>query len=347
MNEQPDKRAADGTAAPEVARAQPHAAGSRNNVGATDHAISALNAWIGDFLASSNNGLQQKMAFYSENRPIEPTDVPLHNESRLCILLHGLGGNEEQWRFELDGERTDYARQLQNQLGFTPLYLRYNTGLRVSQNGALFARLLEQLCSSGKDLPRQIVLIGHSMGGLVIRSACHQGNELQFSWVSKLSHAIYIGSPHLGAPLEKAANIASNVLGMFDTTATRVIRDVLHSRSDGIKDLRYGNLVEEDWLEYDSDELLENRRVQVPWLEGVRHCRIIGAIGSATDHPVSRIFGDAMVRRQSADGSDPSSRQPGLRSSSGHLRVINGISHLELARNPEVSTQVESWISEA
>jgi pimeloyl-ACP methyl ester carboxylesterase len=319
----------------------------RVDVGAADHTISALNAWIGDFLARSNNGLQQKMAFYRGNRPLEPSEVPLHRESRLCILLHGLGGNEAQWRFLLDGQQTDYAQQLQSQHGFMPLYLRYNTGLRISENGALFASLLERLCARSDGPPRQIVLIGHSMGGLVIRSACHQGSELQFGWVSKLSHAIYLGSPHLGAPLEKAANIASNVLGLFDTTATRVIRDVLHSRSEGIKDMRYGNLVEEDWLEYDSDELLQDRRVPVPWLEGVRHCRIAGTIASDADHPVSRIFGDAMVRRQSADGTDPAGRQPGLRSGSGHLRVISGISHLELARNAEVSKQVESWISKA
>ncbi len=343
-----EKRAAQVPDAAAVPTAQPPSAAKHARTGITDHAISALNAWIGDFLARSENGLQQQMAFYRNNRPLDCTAIPCDRGSRFCVLVHGLGGNESQWRFELDGRLTDYAEQLEHHLGFTPLYLRYNTGRRISENGALFARLLEQLCGRSEGPPVQIVLIGHSMGGLVIRSACHQAAEQKLRWVSSLSHAIYIGSPHLGAPLEKAANIAGNLLGMFDTTATQVIRDVLHSRSEGIKDLRYGNLVEEDWLEYDPDELLHNRRVPVPWLESVTHCRIAGAIGSSADHPVSRIFGDAMVRRQSAEGYDQRGCEPGLRPTDpGHLCVVSGLSHLGLARNPEVSKQVESWISKA
>jgi len=343
-----EKREAQVSDTADVAVAPSPSAAEHTRTGVADHAISALNAWIGDYLARSDNGLQQPMAFYRDNRPLDCTAIPCGSASRICVLVHGLGCNESQWRFELDGRSTDYAAQLERHFGFTPLRLRYNTGLRISENGVLFARLLEQLCARSEGPPQQLVLIGHSMGGLVIRSACHQAAEQQLSWTASLSHAIYLGSPHLGAPLEKAANIASNLLGMFDTTATHVIRDVLHSRSEGIKDLRYGNLVEEDWLEYDPDELLHNRRVPVPWLESTTHCRIAGAIGSSADHPVSRIFGDAMVRRQSAEGYDQAGFQPGLRPADpGHLCVISGLSHLELARHPEVSKQVESWISKA
>ncbi len=332
----------------DVAALQPCPTTGSASAGLVDHTISVLNAWIGDFLVKSDNDLQQQMAFYRNNRPVEPGALPLKSDSKVCVLVHGLGCNEAQWRFEHDGIETDYAAQLQGRLGFVPLYLRYNTGRRISENGALLAKLLDQLWEHSEGPPQQLVLIGHSMGGLVIRSACHQASAPELKWLTSLSHAIYLGSPHLGAPLEKAANIASNLLGMFDTTATQVIRDVLHSRSEGIKDLRYGNLVEEDWLEYDPDELLQNRRVPVPWLEGVSHCRVVGAIGSSAEHPVSRIFGDAMVSTLSAKGYDQARCEAGLTATDpGHLCVLPGLSHLELARNPEVSRQVESWISKA
>ena len=143
----------------------------------------------------------------------------------------------------------------------------------------------------------QLLLIGHSLGGLVIRSACHVGEETSQDWVSRVRHVIYLGSPHLGAPLEKTTDIATNVLGLFNTTATRVLGDVLNTRSPGVKDLRFGNLIDRDWLDCDPDELLNNRRVPVPWLATARHHLVVGQVLDRADS-----FGDAMVWPESAAG---------------------------------------------
>ncbi len=133
--QEPELAAADG------AVVQPGLTAGHATAGVADHTISALNAWIGDFLAKSGNGLQQQMAFYQDNRPVDAGAVPLGSAGKVCVLVHGLGCNESQWRFDLEGADTDYAGQLQSRLGFTPLYLRYNTGRRISENGALLAQL--------------------------------------------------------------------------------------------------------------------------------------------------------------------------------------------------------------
>jgi pimeloyl-ACP methyl ester carboxylesterase len=181
-----------------------------------------------------------------------------------------------------------------------------------------------------------LLLIGHSVGGLVIRSACHQAGQ---NWVSLVRHVVYLGSPHLGAPLEKAANVATHVLGRFDTTATRVIRDLLNTRSTGVKDLRFGNLVDQDWLDCDPDELMNNRRVPIPWLATARHHFAVGEAVAGVG-----TFGDAVVRPDSAAGRAHGS-QPGAPDGSD-VQVIPGLNHLALARHPAVYEYIERWVTE-
>jgi len=216
--------------------------------------------------------------------------------------------------------------------------LRFNTGLRVSTNGKQLADLLERFCVC-HDAVTEVLLIGHSVGGLVVRSACHLGSKAGQHWVSRVRHVVYLGSPHLGAPLEKATNVATRVLSLFDTTATRVISDLLKTRSAGVKDLRFGNLVEQDWLDYHPDELMNNRRVPIPWLATARHHLAVGLAASGVG-----TFGDAMVRPASAAGRAHGS-QPGAPGGSD-VKVIPGLSHLALARHPAVYEHVERWVKQ-
>jgi hypothetical protein len=177
------------------------------------------------------------------------------------------------------------------------------------------------------------------MGGLVIRSACHHGDKRDHDWLLRVRHAIYLGSPHLGAPLEKATNVASHVLGLFDTTATRVIRDLLNTRSAGVKDLRFGNLVDDDWLDCDPDELLNNRRVPIAWLATAEHHRVVGQA-----LPGVETLGDAMVWPTSAAG-DAEGTQPGA-PGVADVEVMPGLAHLTLARHPAVYECIERWVKQ-
>ncbi len=241
-----------------------------------ERAISVLNACFGDYLSHTDNELQQPMAFFRNNRPLAPEEIAAPATGKVCVLVHGLGCNESSWKFPAPREGGDYGRLLERRCGYLPLYLRFNTGLHVSDNGARLAALLDQFCARQGAAVTELLLIGHSMGGLVIRSACHLAGEEGHDWVSRVRHVVYLGSPHLGAPLEKTTNMATHMLGLFDTTATRVIRDLLNTRSAGVKDLRFGNLVEEDWLVCDPDELMNDRRVAIPWLATARHHRVVG-----------------------------------------------------------------------
>ncbi len=307
--------------------------------GMVERTISALNAWIGDYLTQTDNGLQQAMAFYRDNRPVAPEDMAAAPTGKICVLIHGLGCNESLWDFPSERGGGGYGELLERRLGYTPLYLRFNTGLRVSQNGEQLAGLLQRLCAAQGSGVTELLLIGHSMGGLVIRSACHLGSESSQDWVSRVRHVIYLGAPHLGAPLEKATNVATHALGLVDTTATNVIRDLLNTRSAGVKDLRFGNLVDQDWLDWDPDELMNNRRVAIPWLATARHHRVVGQAleGSGS-------LGDGVVRMDSAAGVAHGS-QPGVPMGSD-VQIMTGLSHLRLAHDPAVYQHIERWVTD-
>ena len=306
--------------------------------GVVEHAISALNAWFGDYLSQTDNELQQPMAFYRNNRPVAPGDFAVPPTGKVCVLVHGLGCNESLWDFPAPHEGGGYGELLERRCGYMPLYLRFNTGLRISNNGKQLTDLLERFCAHHDPAITELLLIGHSVGGLVIRSACHQGSEEGQDWVSRVRHVVYLGSPHLGAPLEKATNVTTNVLGRFDTTATRVIRDVLNTRSAGVKDLRFGNLVDQDWLDCDPDELMNDRRVPIPWLSSARHHFAVGEALAGVG-----ALGDAMVWPDSAAGRAHGS-QPGAPSGSD-VQVIPGLDHLALARHPAVYEHIERWVT--
>ena len=313
--------------------------GGGDGPGTVGRAVSALNAWFGDYLDQTGNGLRQAMAFYRDNRPLAPEDIEVAPTGRVCVLVHGLGCTEALWDGPADCGCGGYGELLQQRHGYTPLYLRYNTGLRISANGRQLAGLLERLCVAHGPGLDDVLLIGHSMGGLVIRSACHLARESGQDWVSRVRHVVYLGSPHLGAPLEKAANVATHLLGLVDSTAGNVMRDLLNSRSSGVKDLRFGNLVDQDWLDCDPDELMNNRRVPIPWLATARHLRVVG---QALDG--SGLLGDGVVSMSSAAGVAHGD-QPGA-PGAADVCVAPGVSHLRLAHNPSVYRHIERWVTD-
>ena len=198
------------------------------------------------------------------------------------------------------GESQSYGSRLKHDLCFTPLYVRYNSGLRISENGHRLSRLLASVVDSWPAEVREIVLVGHSMGGLVARSACHYGNQSGEDWVTDVRHVFCLASPHLGAPLEKAANVAAWALGRLPET--RPLARVINGRSEGIKDLRFGYLVDEDWQGRDPDALLEDNRHHVPFLETANYYYVGATLSGDPRHPLGHLVGDLLVRFPSASG---------------------------------------------
>ncbi|APR86803.1 hypothetical protein A7982_12152 [Minicystis rosea] len=308
-------------------------------------AIGALNGLVGDYLDRQRNGLATPMSLVHDDRPLLLTRAAIAAAypaatSRAVVLVHGLMSTEHV--FQLEGGET-YASMLARDLGYTPFAVRYNSGLHISQNGEALDDLLARFVAAHPVPLTEVVLVGHSMGGLVIRSAAHFASARESAWLTLARRAFYLGSPHLGAPLERFGNVLAWALARVGNVYTDLVADIINLRSSGVKDLRYGNLRHEDWQGEDADALLANRRHPVPLLPQIRHHLIAGTL--LDDPLVSVLFGDALVPLPSATGR----ARPHHRSAlfpAEHVRVFPAFDHLRLAHDPEVYAQIRVWCEE-
>ena len=258
---------------------------ARREGAASPGVVSAINALRGDALEQVGSPLALGMTARDRG---EIVSVP--SAERLAVFIHGLGETEFAWGREPYGDRLP---------GWAPVYLRYNTGRSVADNGASLAALLEEVDA------REIALIGHSMGGLVARAACRAGGD----WTERVRVTVSLGTPHLGAPLAQAVHHAGTGLGFLPET--RPLARFLDRRSAGIRDLRHGFLLDE-----------------VPLLEGPTHCFVSATVTRSPHHPVGRLLGDVLVLAPSASGRDHLTFHHGLE--------LGGVHHLALLNHPEI-----------
>jgi pimeloyl-ACP methyl ester carboxylesterase len=312
-----------------------------------DMAVAALNGFAGDRLARTGNGLaiSMNLRHRGERVSIERDHLAAafpNPSRRVAVFVHGLACGESIWCRHSERHYgtpdTTYGSLLEAELGYVALYVRYNTGLHISENGRALARLLDSFVSEWPTEIDELTLIGHSMGGLVARSACHYGHEAEHGWTRSVRHVVFLGSPHLGAPLEKAANMAAWGLERIDIT--RPLAVALNRRSAGIKDLRFGSLREEDWQSTDLDALLSGRSSDVPLLEGARHYFVAATVTRNPRHPLGVAVGDLLVR-------EPSASRPG-RVRHGRFTLESGrsfgpMNHLDLLNHPDVYRQMQQW----
>jgi pimeloyl-ACP methyl ester carboxylesterase len=265
---------------------------------------------------------------------------------RLGIFVHGLCETDDSWRVQpLSAEpwpHPPYGSRLGDELGYTPLYLRYNTGLRISDNGRRLSGLIERTVEGWTTDVEEIALVGHSMGGLVARSACHYGRADDATWADHVRHVFCLGSPHLGAPLEKAANAAGYALARVPET--RPLAEIVNGRSVGIKDLRFGSCVEEDWCDCDPDEFLTDRCNEVPFLDCASYYFVAATLSCDPDAPLGAIIGDLLVRYASASGAGRNRRIPFELDNGRHL---GGVNHFQLLNHPAVYEQIRVWLAGA
>jgi PGAP1-like protein len=294
-------------------------------------ALGALNGAIGDALAQEGSELALSMSFRHGGREVGPAD---HEDatSKIAIFVHGLCETDEAWH--LFGP--SYGSRLREDLAYSPLYLRYNTGLRISDNGRRLSELLEEVVGDWPAPVEEIVLVGHSMGGLVARSACHYGQEADSSWARRVRHVFCLGSPHLGAPLEKAANLTGYALSRLPET--RPLAKLVNGRSVGIKDLRFGSCVEDDWCDCDPDEFLKDRCNEVPFLQ----CATYYFVGATLGQDPNALVGDLLVRFPSASGRGRRRQVPFDMDNGVHL---GGLNHFQLLNHPAVYGQIQSWLA--
>jgi pimeloyl-ACP methyl ester carboxylesterase len=282
-------------------------------------ALGALNGAIGDRLHETGSELALTMTARAEGPAT----------SKLAVFVHGLCETDEAW--SLLSKHPSYGDRLSQDLGYTPIYVRYNTGLHISDNGRSLAGLIDELVTDWPVAVDEIALIGHSMGGLVCRSAAHHGG----GWTDQLRHVFCLGTPHLGAPLEKAANVAGWALARLPET--RAFAKLVNGRSVGIKDLRFGSCAEADWCDCDPDEFLRDRCQDVPFLETATYY----FIGATLRDNQNALIGDLLVRYPSASGNGRRRRIP--------FEIDNGLhlgraTHFDLLNHPAVYEQLRKWL---
>jgi len=303
--------------------------------------LAAVNGVLGDHLVASGNPLAIAMCMRTAGIRLEISKPALaaafpRTKSKLLVLVHGLCMNDLQWA----REGHDHGKALARDLGWTPIYLHYNTGLHISANGREFAHLMEALLREWPHPIEQLAVIGHSMGGLLARSACHYASLARHAWVKRLDHLIFLGTPHFGAPLERAGTRVDFVMGISPYTAPFARLGKI--RSAGINDLGHGYLRDEEW-----QAPKRHRPVEAPLaLPAGVSCYAIAASRQPRPGPRgAKTRGDGFVPVSSALGRnlDGSSR---LGFPEQHRWVGFGMGHFDLLSHVDVYEKIRCWVGD-
>ena len=310
---------------------------------------SILNGIIGDYLEEKNNELKIEMGFYYHNKPVklESNDIQeIYSDitPKICILIHGLCANEFEWKL-CGTEDKDYGERLQSDLGYTPLYLRYNSGLHISENGKRLSTIISNLVDAYPIKIDEIIFICHSLGGLITRSACDYGIEHEADWTSKVKRLFFLASPHLGAPFERFGNVLTHVLKVINNPITQLVGDIINLRSSAIKDLRYGYIKDDDWKGYDSDELLEDNRNNASLLPNAVHYNIAASLTENPKHPLNMYVGEPLVPLYSAFGKSKI-KEKSIHFPKEHNIVFSKTGHIKIANSNYVYKQIYDWCND-
>ena len=306
-----------------------------------DAILAILNGVLGDHLAASNNPLAIPMQLRRNGVPLVMDDPDFSRAIResggkIALMIHGSCMNDRQWR----RRGHDHGAALARDLGYLPVYLHYNTGRHISENGQ---DLSDQMEAFVTQLPRQteLVIVAHSMGGLVSRSACHYGKLAGHTWISHLRKIVFLGTPHHGAPLERGGNWIDILLGISPYSApfTRLGK----IRSAGITDMRYGNLADDDWKGRDRFRNSGSRRVAVPLPDGVQCHAMAVTIARNAGRISDHLIGDGLVPLNSALGRH---KDADLNLTFPETRQWIGreMGHMDLLNAPDVYETLKQWL---
>lgn len=316
--------------------------------------LAALNGVLGDQLEQNHNPLATPMTLRYQGQALNPNAMPAMPQAtgKVLLLIHGLCMNDLQWTPPAPSDPSvpaadskagaDIAAALATELGYTPVYLRYNTGRHTSQNGRELAKLLELLLAHWPMPVEELTVVVHSMGGLVIRSAVQASAQAKLRWPLQLKSIVFLGTPHHGAPLERAGNWIDVLLGA--TPFSKPFAKLGQLRSSGITDLRYGHVQDADWVGRDRFQRTPDKRQPLPLPEGVT-CYTVAATTAAQRSPLAeRVIGDGLVPLPSALGQhdDPAHQ---LAFAKGNQAIVYRTNHMEMLHSPEVVGHVLRWLA--
>jgi PGAP1-like protein len=320
--------------------------------------LAALNGVMGDRLAESDNPLATPMTLRFMNETLNWEAMPDRAllTGKVLIVVHGLCMNDLQWTVqnsEADGETANHtinhAETLAEKLGYTPVYVRYNTGLHTSQNGQTLSNQLELLSAMWPVPLEDISVLVHSMGGLVTRSAVHAAQRSKRQWVNKLKNIVFLGTPHHGAPLEKAGNWIDVLLDVTPYSAP--FKRLVELRSSGITDLRFGHVLDSDWEDQDPKSRFKPKtkqeqidREHLPLPAGVACFTVAATLAAKRGLLADRLIGDSLVPLNSALGVHRDPMRSLVFAKSSQL-IVYRTSHVALLGSAEVGEQLVGWLS--
>ncbi|MFC5063921.1 esterase/lipase family protein [Actinomycetospora atypica] len=288
----------------------------------------AVNGLVGDHMVALGNDLAVPMALYTSTVGDDPhgelsldaiaetvADHPERDLSHVVLFVHGLGETEHAWRLAAEESAGEgYAERIASSVGAVPLLLRYNTGMRIAHNGAALSVLLAEVTERWPVPIERLDLVGHSMGGLVLRHACHAAVVAGEPWVHAVRRMVYLGSPHSGAPLAHRVDQLASRLARYANS--RTWGEFLDRRSAGIRDLVAGVA--------DTD---------VPLLATSTHHGVAACLTASEHHPLANILGDLLVPVDSARGALTD------------VETIPSSHHFHLLNDPRIHEHLLRWLS--
>jgi hypothetical protein len=283
------------------------------------------------------------MGLWLDGRLLDPrAPLLLHDaQPTVVVMVHGLCMNHLQWSGSAKGVGTNHGAALATALAATPLYLRNNSGLHIADNGRQLAALLDTLQKNWPVPLTRLVLLTHSMGGLVVRSSVAVAQQQARSWLQALRQIFFLGTPQHGAPLERAGHWQHTLLG--STPYSAPFAALARLRSAGITDLRYGIVCEPDGRTRDRFSDGRDPRSPLPLPAGVDCYAIAATMAARRSHLAERLLGDGLVPLRSALGQHalpafdlqfPAQRQA----------VFYRTGHLALLSSPAVQAQLVAWL---
>lgn len=312
------------------------------SVGEKETIVAILNGVVGDYLQENKNPLAIPMALRQDGEAIDfdkskDSEKDKKRSGKILLMIHGLCMNDIQWTWK----GHNHGEILAEAFDFTPLYLHYNTGLHISENGQKMNLVLEELINNWSVPVEEIVILVHSMGGLLTRSALHYEMEKGQSWSKYLTKIVFLGTPHHGSPLERIGNYVDRLLEAIPYV--KPFARLGKMRSAGITDLRFGNLVDEDWQGRDRFEKQTDKRKILPLPKTVECYTIAATIGKMGDNLKEKTVGDGLVQLNSALGKHKDEAKD-LGFKSKNSMVLYEANHMDLLNDERVLAQVKRWI---
>ncbi len=296
----------------------------------------AVNGLIGDEIRRERPRLAIEMAVRHDGRDVPLTAAGLARafpdaSGRIVVFLHGLCENEAYWRRHRDQVGTTYGESLATR-GWTPVYIRANTGLPLRENGVILASLMQRLVEAWPGDIERIALVGHSLGGLIVRAASAVMNGVgdvegpdrvaPAPWSDKVTDVVTLGTPHLGSWFAVGADHASRHSARLPETAA--FGRIIDRQAPGIHDL------------------IEGLAHDVPPLPHARYRLVSATLTTSARHPVAQLIGDLLVTPRSAVGRD---RRGTVLFPDAEVLHLPRTDHFGLLNHPDVHEALTRWLA--